>query len=258
MISAGKRWRCYELGVGVIRLARLPVLLAPTAVNLAMPLMLCYLRYPGRPLRAGERPPGPLLAFIADQTGVLPESVDEYLIAERNRRCYAVELQDRLQLRPFGTRPAAELTAWLLPQAIEDERLGHLAQLVVEECRQRRIVLPWPAALEQLCIEVRHQARREGAPPPDQWADGRTAQDQPGTNTKCPLPGRFDGLQIVERQKLRQQRLTSARTSSAPLDREFDKVHMNTLYRYGHQQAKSSHAWHKTARSRIGVVTATR
>jgi Domain of unknown function (DUF4158) len=76
-------------------------------------LMLCYLRYPGRPLRAGERPPGPLLAFIADQIGVLPESVDEYLIAERNRRCHAAELQDRLQLRPFGTRPAAELTAWL-------------------------------------------------------------------------------------------------------------------------------------------------
>jgi TnpA family transposase len=124
-------------------------------------LMLCYLRYPGRPLRAGERPPGPLLAFIADQIGVLPEAVDEYLIAERNRRCHAAELQDRLQLRPFGTRPAAELTTWLLPQAIEDERLGHLARLVVEECRQRRIVLPWPAALERLCIEVRHQARRE-------------------------------------------------------------------------------------------------
>jgi hypothetical protein len=57
--------------------------------------MLCYLRYPGRPLRAGERPPGPLLAFIADQIGVFPESVDEYLIAEPNRRCQAAELQDR-------------------------------------------------------------------------------------------------------------------------------------------------------------------
>jgi len=51
---------------------------------------------------------------------------------------------------------------------------------------------------------------------------------------------------------------TSVRTSSEPLDREFDKVHMNSLYGYGHQQAKSSHAWHKTARSRIGVVAATR
>src|ERR1700681_3847398 len=103
-------------------------------------LMLCYLRYPGRPLRAGERPPGPLLAFIADQIGVLPESVDEYLIAERNRRCHAAELQDKLQLRPFGTRPAAELTAWLLPQAIEDERLGPLAPPGGEARRQRRDV----------------------------------------------------------------------------------------------------------------------
>ena len=123
-------------------------------------LMLCYLRYPGRPLRAGEKPQGSLLAFIADQIDVLPESVDEYLLAERSRRSHAAELQNRLQLRPFGTRPAAELTAWLLPHAIEDERLGHLARLIVEECRQRRILLPWPAALERLCIEVRHQARR--------------------------------------------------------------------------------------------------
>ena len=124
-------------------------------------LMLCYLRYPGRPLRAGEYPPRSMLEFVADQIGVFPESVDEYLTAERNRRCHAAELQDRLRLRPFGTRPAAELAAWLLPQAIEEERFAHLAALVVVECRQRRIVLPWPAALERLCVEVRHQARRE-------------------------------------------------------------------------------------------------
>jgi TnpA family transposase len=124
-------------------------------------LMLCYLRYPGRPLRADERPPGPLLTFVADQIGVRPEWIDDYLIAERNRRCHAAELQDRLRLRPFGTRPAAELATWLLSHAIEDERLGHLARLAVEECRQRRTVLPLPAALERLCIEVRHQARRE-------------------------------------------------------------------------------------------------
>jgi len=124
-------------------------------------LMLCYLRYPGRPLRADERPPAPLLIFVADQLGVLPEWLDDYLSVDRNRRSHAAELQDRLRLRPFGTRPAAELATWLLPHAIEDERLGRLARLAVEECRQRRIVLPWPATLERLCIEVRHQARRE-------------------------------------------------------------------------------------------------
>ena len=30
-------------------------------------LVLCYLRYPGRPLKAGERPPRPLVLFIAAQ-----------------------------------------------------------------------------------------------------------------------------------------------------------------------------------------------
>src|ERR1700739_3344290 len=42
-------------------------------------LMLCYLRYPGRPLKAGERPQRPLLLFIAEQIDALPESIEDYL-----------------------------------------------------------------------------------------------------------------------------------------------------------------------------------
>jgi TnpA family transposase len=110
-------------------------------------LMLCYLRYPGRPLKAGERPPRPLLSFIAEQIDALPEAIEDYLAAERNRRRHAAELQDRLGFRPFGTRPAADLAGWLLPHAIETDRLAHLAGLVVEECRRRRIVVPSPGAL---------------------------------------------------------------------------------------------------------------
>jgi TnpA family transposase len=37
-------------------------------------LMLCYLRHPGRPLRADERPPRSLLLFIAEQIDALPEA----------------------------------------------------------------------------------------------------------------------------------------------------------------------------------------
>jgi len=124
-------------------------------------LMLCYLRYPGRPMRAGERPPRSLLLFIAEQIDALPEAIEDYLAEERNRRRHAAELQDRLGFRPFGTRPAADLAGWLLPHAIENDRLAHLAGLVVEECRRRRIVVPSPGALERLCIQARYQARRE-------------------------------------------------------------------------------------------------
>src|SRR5215471_9554358 len=58
----------------------------------------------------------------------------------------------------------ARRTNWpagCLPHAIEDDRLAHLSGLVMEECRQRRIVVPLPGTLERLCIGVRYQARRE-------------------------------------------------------------------------------------------------
>jgi TnpA family transposase len=129
--------------------------------RLGQALMLCYLRYPGRPLKAGERPPEALLSFVAEQIDVLPASFDAYVAAERNRQRHAAEIQDRLGLYPFGTRAANELASWFLPHAIEDDRLAHLAGLVMEECRQRRIVVPLPGTLERLCIGVRYQARRE-------------------------------------------------------------------------------------------------
>src|SRR6202163_1219741 len=49
-------------------------------------LMLCYLRYPGRPLKAGERPQRPLLLFIAEQIDALPEAIGDHSATEWNRR----------------------------------------------------------------------------------------------------------------------------------------------------------------------------
>jgi hypothetical protein len=78
--------------------------------RLGYAVMLCYLRHPGRPLRADERPPASLVSFIAEQIDVLPDSIpdsiDEYLASEQNRRRHAADLQERLRLRPFGTSPS--------------------------------------------------------------------------------------------------------------------------------------------------------
>jgi Domain of unknown function (DUF4158) len=124
-------------------------------------LMLCYLRHPGRALRAGERPPAALVAFVAEQIDVLPEAIDKYLAEGQNRQRHSLECQEQLGLQPFGRRAAAELAASLLPQAIENDRFTDLAELVMATCRQRRIVAPVPAALERLCVDLRHQAHRE-------------------------------------------------------------------------------------------------
>jgi Domain of unknown function (DUF4158) len=80
----------------------------------------------------------------------------------RSRPCqrHAIECQEQTGLRYFGEQAAAELTQALLPQAMEDDRLAHLAALAMEACRQRRIISPSPLALEGLCAELRHQGRR--------------------------------------------------------------------------------------------------
>jgi len=129
--------------------------------RLGYALMLCYLRHPGRALRAGERPPTAMLRFVAEQIDVSPDTTDDSVSAERSRQRHSIECQDRLGLRPFGRRAAAELAGALLGPAIENDRLATLAELVMQACRERGIVVPSPAALERFCAELRHQARRE-------------------------------------------------------------------------------------------------
>jgi hypothetical protein len=70
--------------------------------RLGFAVMLSYLRHPGRPIRAGERPPAALVKFVAEQIDVLPEALDEYLRFDQNRRRHSTELQERLRLRPYG------------------------------------------------------------------------------------------------------------------------------------------------------------
>lgn len=103
--------------------------------RLSYALMLCYLRHPGRALRAGERPPPAMLRFVAEQIDVSPDTTDDSGSAERSRQRHSVECQDRLGLRPFGRRAAAELAGALLAPAIENDRLVTLAELVMQACR---------------------------------------------------------------------------------------------------------------------------
>ena len=128
--------------------------------RLGCAVMLGYLRHPGRPLRSGEIPPTEMVDFIAGQIGLPAGLIDMYLGHEQTRRRHAAELQDKLKLRPFSARRRHELAAWLLTVALETDRLVLLATALVEEMRQRRIVLPPMATIESLCLVVRHQARK--------------------------------------------------------------------------------------------------
>ena len=81
--------------------------------RLGYALMLCYLRYPGRPLRINERPPPALISFVAEQIDVRPESIDDYLISGQNRR--------RIMLQNCGPAPPTPL------RQAPCQRVGQLA-----------------------------------------------------------------------------------------------------------------------------------
>lgn len=129
--------------------------------RLGFALMLCSLRYPGRLLREGERPPAAFIRFVAEQVGVFPEAFEDYLRHDQTRRRHAAELQQQFRYRLYSARHEEELAAWLLPTALVTDRPVALVSTVLDELRRRSIVLPPPAVIERLCRKVRHQARQE-------------------------------------------------------------------------------------------------
>ena len=129
----------------------------PQPPRLRADALLPALSWPA--VAAGERPPAAWWV-LADQIGVPPCLLDDYLAEDRTRQRHATEWQDRLQLRPFGPS-GRTVTAALLPHAMDNDRLVTLVAAAVEIMRTPGLLLPPPATLERLCPDVRHQARRE-------------------------------------------------------------------------------------------------
>jgi hypothetical protein len=129
--------------------------------RLGFALMLCTLRYPGRLLREGERPPAVLIRFVAEQVGVFAEAFEEYGRHDQTRRRHAAELQLLLHCRAYSARQDEAMAAWLLPTALITDRPVVLVGTVLEELRRQRMLLPPPAVIERLCRKVRHQARQQ-------------------------------------------------------------------------------------------------
>lgn len=129
--------------------------------RLGYAVLLGYMRYPGRLLRPEERPPAELVEVIADQLGVPPCVLDLYLAQGQTRRRHAIDLQSRLKLRPFTARHGRDAATALMPAALVTDRLATLVTEAVDIMRKRGLLLPSPATVERLCLDVRHQARRQ-------------------------------------------------------------------------------------------------
>jgi Domain of unknown function (DUF4158) len=122
---------------------------------------MCYLRFPGRVLGEREKPRAPLLHLLAMQLGISAAAWDLYAQRDETRREHLRELFTRMGLDQFGKAHYRELTRWLEPVALQTTRSVVLAQSLIEELRNRRVVLPSVAVIERICAAAATRAQRK-------------------------------------------------------------------------------------------------
>src|SRR3546814_20015619 len=105
-------------------------------------MLLLYMRWPGRALEAGEVPPAPVLAYVAQQLGVAPEAFADYAPRDQTRREHLVELRRSHGLRLFDRKAFHEVVAFSIPIAQTLVHPRQLAGVIVDELRPRQIPLP--------------------------------------------------------------------------------------------------------------------
>lgn len=184
--------------------------------RLGLACVLATLRYPGRPLVDGELLPLGVLRFLARQIGGDHREINRYFERPQTRREHLVLLFDRIRIRPFAPSDVRALTGWLTPAAQTLRQADKLADMVVEELRRRRILLPTRPALEAII----HVAIRRGVRIAHRALAGGLSDDQKLNLDKLLDPREGKNLTV----------LTWARTpalspAAVNLDRLAERIH---------------------------------
>ena len=128
--------------------------------RLGFGVQLCYVRFPGQLLAAGETPYPPILAMAAAQLKVPTGIWHFYAERDQTRREHMVELQEQFGYQAFTTAHYRRFAAELAPLADQTHQGVRLAQALVESLRKAKIILPAVSVLERLCAEVVVRAQR--------------------------------------------------------------------------------------------------
>ena len=112
------------------------------ANRLGFAVHLCYMRYPGVILGAGERPFASLLSLVATQLGVPPESWAAYGQRDQTRREHLVELKAVFAFQSFTMRHQRLAVRDLDDLAWQTDKGVLLAGTLVKNLRRQSILLP--------------------------------------------------------------------------------------------------------------------
>lgn len=128
--------------------------------RLGFAMLLLYMRWPGRVLEAGEKPPGTILAFVADQIDVPATAFDDYARRDETRRAHLADLMQRFGHTAFDRNQFRAIVAFAMPVAQTVAQPLLLASTAIDELRRRRVLLPPPAVIEAIVRHARQQAEQ--------------------------------------------------------------------------------------------------
>ena len=109
--------------------------------RLGIAVQMSYLQYPGRVLGEKEAPYEPILKLVSAQLAIVPAAREFYAARDETRREHLAELLPRMGMAQFAGTHYRSAEAWLEPTALQTTRGLVLARAVVEELRNRRVVL---------------------------------------------------------------------------------------------------------------------
>lgn len=124
-------------------------------------VQLCYLRHPGFALPTDAEPPPALLALVGRQLHIEPDIWPQYAQRAETRREHLLELQAWLNLTPFSAADYRRFLDQLAELAQQTDRGIVLAEKLVENLGQQRIILPAADVIERLCSEALTRGTRQ-------------------------------------------------------------------------------------------------
>ena len=130
------------------------------ANRLGFAVQLCLLRYPGQGLAVNAPPDGTVLEWIGQTLRINPSCWLQYATREETRREHLLELRAYLGLSSFGAGHHRQTVNRLYELAMQTDKGIVLAGQVLDDLRQRRVIIPSLDVIERICAEAITRANR--------------------------------------------------------------------------------------------------
>lgn len=129
------------------------------ANRLGLALQLCTLRYLGFVPDALHKAPASVIAFLARQLNVSPESLNSYGERSQTRTDHLQEIEGYLGFHKATPGEREALDGWLVERALEHDRPLLLLQMLCERLQALKLVRPGVTLLERAVTRARQEAR---------------------------------------------------------------------------------------------------